>query len=407
MAFWHSTPDIVKLKSKRDIGGLVNALANDGHVSRQAKAALIELHDPSSVEPLINLLVSPSDRLARTAVDILGSLGDRQAVPALIDLLTQSRSYIETHDPDVLAATVAYALSRIGDVQALPALIDALRQHMAEPVRKSLAEALGRFGDSRARPVLEECLRNRERVKGRDRELGYFHEAAEKALILVRRGELSSEEIWTKVTALVRGIGAGREHTYAMADFAKLIGKASIPYLEKAKREYTTGIWAEVEGSFRVGRAIDEALEGFSAEDRLAAIDQMVVVNVPVASPLNPTPLPRRQPERQEVRGGCSFCPKKAEEAITLISSPKEREEKAYICNECVGVFADLLGDNRRSPIRTRYRPPLESKEGGPLCNCNFCGKDQRSVGRLVTSALNRIHICDECIVLCESILGG
>jgi ATP-dependent protease Clp ATPase subunit len=37
------------------------------------------------------------------------------------------------------------------------------------------------------------------------------------------------------------------------------------------------------------------------------------------------------------------------------------------------------------------------------LC-CSFCGKSQHDVARLIAGP--KVHICDECVVLCIEILG-
>jgi ATP-dependent protease Clp ATPase subunit len=42
----------------------------------------------------------------------------------------------------------------------------------------------------------------------------------------------------------------------------------------------------------------------------------------------------------------CSFCGRLVSEVKQLISSPNGRES-AYICNECVGVCASILRDDR------------------------------------------------------------
>lgn len=56
----------------------------------------------------------------------------------------------------------------------------------------------------------------------------------------------------------------------------------------------------------------------------------------------------------------CSFCKKAQEEVPSLVSS-RDEGRRAYICNECVAVCADILKDDR-SPL-----PEEEQETTGEL----------------------------------------
>ena len=88
---------------------------------------------------------------ALAAIQLLGSLRDAKAVPALCQKLKDEKRLVR--------AQVASALGEIGDPSALESLIEAL--HDAEvPVRMAAAEALGHFADRRAVDALNRALKD-------------------------------------------------------------------------------------------------------------------------------------------------------------------------------------------------------------------------------------------------------
>ena len=87
---------------------------------------------------------------ARSA-EILGNLGDRRAVPALIQALGSSDI--------VLRMEAAMALMKIRDPSAVPALIEAMQK--SDPsTRYFAADALGCIGDPRATEALIAALKD-------------------------------------------------------------------------------------------------------------------------------------------------------------------------------------------------------------------------------------------------------
>lgn len=120
------------------------------------------------VEALIVALADETDRtelggypLRRNAARALGKLGDRQAVPALIECLRCEDFYVRE--------AAAIALGQLGDPQAIAPLQALLeggvamarrvpgRPHLVQPV-EAVIESLGHLGATRAIPLIEPFL---------------------------------------------------------------------------------------------------------------------------------------------------------------------------------------------------------------------------------------------------------
>jgi HEAT repeat protein len=127
---------------------LIQALGDgDWHVREAACRALGAIGDRQAVPPLIQALRDWYVRAA--ACRALGAIGDRQAVPPLIQALGD-------RDRGVRAAACR-ALGAIGDRQAVPHLIQALGD-WDEYVRRAACRALGQIGDPQALPHLIQAL---------------------------------------------------------------------------------------------------------------------------------------------------------------------------------------------------------------------------------------------------------
>lgn len=93
----------------------------------------------------------------RKAVDTLGKIGNKFAIPFLRQALK---------DSDVLVRiSVAKALGKMGDSSGIPILIEALKDKRPD-VRQDVVKALGKTGDTSVIPVLREALKD-ENVKVR------------------------------------------------------------------------------------------------------------------------------------------------------------------------------------------------------------------------------------------------
>lgn len=167
-------PDVSKMKAKRDVKGLVNALSydKDEAVRRDARLALLEMGDPRAVEPLIVLLKSKDGSGRKVAMELLGVLGDARAVEPLIDELLDEHLNPYPEVVNALCKIGAAAvepliaalknenkftreaaveiLSKLGDTRAVDPLIVVLKEDGYWVVRREAAKVLGKFGDARA-----------------------------------------------------------------------------------------------------------------------------------------------------------------------------------------------------------------------------------------------------------------
>jgi HEAT repeat protein len=122
-----------------------------GSVRRDAKKDLIDWGEPA-VEPLIAVVKDWRGKnadLRVECVDILGEIGDKRAVPVIIEVLDE--------DKLTMRYNAARALGSIGDDKATPSLIKLLGDSEWE-ARFFTAEALGKIGDNRAAKPLANVL---------------------------------------------------------------------------------------------------------------------------------------------------------------------------------------------------------------------------------------------------------
>jgi HEAT repeat protein len=150
-------PDVAKLEAKRDVKGLIKALAyqKDAEVRHAAADALGKIADAGAVEPLIVAVSDHRPEVQRAAVSALGKLGVDRAVQLLIAALA-SADYQATRE------AAAEALGKIGDATAIRPLIAVLcdqdRNYSDRSALSVLAGiALGNFGAA-AVPVVVAAL---------------------------------------------------------------------------------------------------------------------------------------------------------------------------------------------------------------------------------------------------------
>lgn len=176
-------PNVHKLEAKREVAGLINALAweKDPRVRLQAAMALGRVRDDRAVAPLINALSDRGFNTLKSSDDYLLSGDDyikrkdrhnvvcwaafealhnidpdwskseaaRAAVPLFIDVL-KNRVLTSTKDRDYGVRRVAVeALGKIGDARAVETLIATLKD-LEEDIRYCAVESLGRIRDARA-----------------------------------------------------------------------------------------------------------------------------------------------------------------------------------------------------------------------------------------------------------------
>jgi len=136
-------------KDRRAVKPLLEALQNEEQVVLTSAASLIQIGDPASVPPLIEMLTSQSDRIRLYAAYALGGLNDRRAVESLVRALDDPSSS--------LRGIAAHSLGEIGSREATEPLL-ALLGDPAADVRLTVVYALGKLHDRRAVAKLRETL---------------------------------------------------------------------------------------------------------------------------------------------------------------------------------------------------------------------------------------------------------
>jgi HEAT repeat protein len=132
---------------------VVDGLASENPIEREAMAREAASFDDSRViQALIDALEDRSPDVRRNAVESLGALRARDAVPSLCDLVDR--------DPAVGVQRAAItALARLGDARAVPVLVRHLEARRDAPPLDAIW-ALGEIADPRAVSILSELRRS-------------------------------------------------------------------------------------------------------------------------------------------------------------------------------------------------------------------------------------------------------
>jgi len=132
------------------------ARGENAEVAMFAVQILSRIKDPGSAQALLPLLEHSDSNIAQAAIEALGALKAREAVPGLIRLL----------DADLwLQFAAVAALGEIGDPRAVQPLLDAIPNEMlAEPA----VDAIGRIAVPDALPRLLSVLADHDRLPLRD-----------------------------------------------------------------------------------------------------------------------------------------------------------------------------------------------------------------------------------------------
>lgn len=97
-------------------------------------------------------LLSEEPTWRASAASLLGELGDKRAVPALITALGDKEKSVRRE--------VASALGNLEDKRAVPVLVNTLLKDENEFVRAIAARSLGKLGDKEAVPALIKSLKD-------------------------------------------------------------------------------------------------------------------------------------------------------------------------------------------------------------------------------------------------------
>lgn len=125
--------------------GLADA---DPRVRVEALRKLRDNTDPQADYLLIRAMADPDTRVRVKAIDILGSRGNKNAVPPMCQFLflRSTEAVVKVH--------IAAALGRIGDPRGAQPLIEYLYEARDERSRGTAVFALGEIGDHSATDVL-------------------------------------------------------------------------------------------------------------------------------------------------------------------------------------------------------------------------------------------------------------
>lgn len=130
---------------------LADLIGTDPHRQRQARKLISQSDDVRFVVGLIDLLDTADGYLQRECINLLGKIGNNQAVPILTELL--NRQPID----EELQEDVIIALGRIGDDRAESPLLS-LATHENEYIRQRIAKALGSFASEPSIQALTKML---------------------------------------------------------------------------------------------------------------------------------------------------------------------------------------------------------------------------------------------------------
>ncbi|WP_119071416.1 HEAT repeat domain-containing protein [Aggregatilinea lenta] len=142
-------PNIEKMKTKRDVKGLIKALKHQGsgypdqQVRRKAIDALAEIGDVRAVEPLIEMLKSGSEWYH--AIIALGKLREPRAAEPLLDKLNNAIQ--ESREEFNSYSQLAEALAQLGEARAVEPLVELLNNYdLGRGDRERIADALEKLG---------------------------------------------------------------------------------------------------------------------------------------------------------------------------------------------------------------------------------------------------------------------
>jgi HEAT repeat protein len=112
------------------------------------------VQDPKAIEYLLTAANDPDTRIRVKAIDVLGQVQAKEAVPLLVQ-----RLFMRDTDLGTKQRCLA-ALGKIGDPRATKPILDFLSRDVETPVRGNAIYALGDIGDPAAVPALEQLAQH-------------------------------------------------------------------------------------------------------------------------------------------------------------------------------------------------------------------------------------------------------
>lgn len=141
--------------AEADLRFLAEVLVGPKDTAARMEAArrLGESKDPMALDPLLKAVQDENKSVRWAALEALGDLGDRRALPTILRFLKKKEPY------NWGRRVAANALGNFKDRSAIEALIRLLTED--DPyVRRNAAMALGKIKDERAIPPLIELLKD-------------------------------------------------------------------------------------------------------------------------------------------------------------------------------------------------------------------------------------------------------
>ena len=124
------SPKIERMKRKRDVAGLIEALEEDGpRVRRAAANALVEIPDPRALEPLVAALADPDPAVRANAALALGEF-EHPRPETLGTMVERLAAALNDESPSV-RAMAASALGRMKSSRAAEPLTALLSDESA------------------------------------------------------------------------------------------------------------------------------------------------------------------------------------------------------------------------------------------------------------------------------------
>lgn len=148
------TPNIEKMKARKNIQGLIKALGfkSDPHIRSTAAKVLGSIGGKEVIVPLQNALQDEDKWVRKNAVEALGIIGDPASIGPLINSLKDKEGHV------VMEAAIA--LGKYKDPQSIDPLLEVLKNKEGYIyARREAAIALGKIGDKKIVPELIPFLR--------------------------------------------------------------------------------------------------------------------------------------------------------------------------------------------------------------------------------------------------------
>ena len=144
---------LASVRDERALPALLRLLVDNSLAVQQTLATTLTAYRPACIPGLIDAVLGHPDELVATrAQQVLGGLG-----PGVVELVIQALTPLVRGRTPLLV----HVLAQVGDPRAVPPLIDLLRDPQAEvALVLAVVQALGRFSDERAVLPLIDLLEN-------------------------------------------------------------------------------------------------------------------------------------------------------------------------------------------------------------------------------------------------------